>query len=124
MGWRRGFPGGSRKAPRLCRRRSLVAHAGCPEDGDRARILWATLSNSFLSFAYFGKATGSTGSVQRLPLHAQVPASEAKLALPPNTATTFVVSFAELGGGWIAYTFDGDRSGLAMDHPQFGTITP
>ena len=84
-----------------------------------SRLLWSTLSASGVTFVY-ERGTEPVSIARRVQARTGAVA-DAPLPIPPGTSPSFVVSLAELGGGWLAYDFAGPQSGLAVGQPMFGT---
>lgn len=94
--------------------RHRIVHAGCRSDDGQGAVRWATLTHSGVSYALSldeGVDPRGTQVVRTIPFGGGAAHSVA-LAVPPGAE--FVVSFAILPSGRIAYDFDGTASGLAL----------
>lgn len=105
---------------RLGRERRLIHHAGCPEDNPSTFLTWATLGVGTLTYALHESGAplpDSRSTLRRVDLRS----GRARAAVIPAGHLNFIVSVADLGGGWVAYGIDGQRSGLNIERPAFSS---
>jgi len=97
--------------------RRRIAHAGCPQDGPRAFVTWSSLDSGGVSYVSH-LAQGADPRGQDI-LHTigfgGGPSRSTALSTP--RMSDFVVSFAVLASGAVAYSFDGSTNGLSLAAP-------
>jgi hypothetical protein len=99
---------------RLHESRRLLVHAGCREDEGRTNVRWSSLTASGVSYVYsVAEATDARGPEVLRTIAFGGAGARSTLLSTPNTID-FVVSFALLSSGRVAYAWDGDESGLAL----------
>jgi hypothetical protein len=98
-----------------------IARAGCPEDGDTARIEWAGFGSGTVEYAVTRSGPPFPAFVRRVPFGGRGPTEEAPVPLP---ASDFLVSFTDLGTGEFAYSVAGATESLLAAQLTFAPRAP